>query len=257
MRIDELAQRAGVPTRTIRYYTQQGLLVSPRLKGRVGYYDERHLERLRLIKELQEKRFLPLSVIRSVVRHYEGGADLETMLAPLDMVFQPRWDTPERREFTRTELAREAGVDGSVVDAAEEMGFLFPIGRGRERRYTADDVQMLGVARQWIDLGIPRSLGRLYRDSLEEISKMQVRTFNENVVAPLASEQFSPEEARERLLEGYREMSAVFNQLVALLHRKMLQKAVEFYADDEPRRTEAADLKAPKVSESRRGVSAL
>jgi DNA-binding transcriptional MerR regulator len=245
MRIDELAQRAGVPTRTIRYYTQQGLLASPRLKGRVGYYDERHLERLRLIKELQEKRFLPLSVIRSVVRHYEDGADLETMLAPLDMVFQPRWDAPERREFTRTELAREAGVDTAVVEAAEEMGFLFPVGRGRERRYTADDVQMLAVARQWIELGIPRNLGRLYRDSLEEISRMQVKTFNESVVAPLASEHLSPEETRERLMEGYREMSTVFNQLVALLHRKMLQKAVEFYADDE------------KASDPRRDASAL
>jgi DNA-binding transcriptional MerR regulator len=233
MRIDELAQRAGVPTRTIRYYTQQGLLASPRLKGRVGYYDERHLDRLRMIKELQEKRFLPLSVIRSVVRHFEAGADLETMLAPLDMVFQPRWDATERREFTRTELAREAGVDTTVVDAAEDMGFLFPVRRGRERRYTSDDVQMLGVAQQWLELGIPRSLGRLYRDSLEEISNMQVRTFNENVVAPLSTEQLSPEEARERLLDGYRTMSGVFNQLVALLHRKALQKAVESYAADE------------------------
>jgi DNA-binding transcriptional MerR regulator len=239
MRIDELAQRASVPTRTIRYYTQQGLLPSPRLRGRVGYYDEGHLDRLRLIKELQEKRFLPLSVIRSVVRHFEDGADLETMLAPLDWVFQPRWDAAlEHWEFTRAELAREAGVDASVVDAAEDMGFLFPVGRGRERRYTADDVQMLGVAKQWLDLGIPRDLGKLYRDSLDAISKMQVRAFNESVVAPLAAEQHPPEEMQELLLEGYRKMSGVFNQLVALLHRKALQKAVEFFADHEKAATE-------------------
>jgi DNA-binding transcriptional MerR regulator len=249
MRIDELAQRAGVPTRTIRYYTQQGLLPSPRLQGRVGYYDDQHLDRLRLIKELQEKRFLPLSVIRSVVRHFEAGADLETMLAPLDMVFQPRWDAGlERREFTRTELAREAAVEETVVDAAEDMGFLFPVRRGRERRYTADDVLMLGVAQQWLELGIPRSLGRLYRDSLDEISRMQVRAFNECIVAPLAAEPRSPEETREQLLEGYRQMSGVFNQLVALLHRKALQKAVELQADQD----------APKGAiEPPRGASAL
>src|SRR5207245_4609541 len=143
MRIDELARRAGVPTRTIRYYTQQGLLPSPTLRGRVGYYDDRHVERLRLIKELQEKRYLPLSVIRSVIKHFESGSDLETMLAPLDMVFQPRWDATERRELSRSELVREAAVDASVIDAAEEMGFLFPSGRGRDRRYNADDVHML------------------------------------------------------------------------------------------------------------------
>ncbi len=233
IRIDELAQRAGVPTRTIRYYTQQGLLPSPELQGRVGYYDGRHLDRLRLIKELQEKRYLPLSVIRSVIRHFEEGADLETMLAPLDIVFQPRWDATEQREFTRGELARAAGVDPSVVDAADEMGFLFPEKRGRERRYTVDDVQMLGVAKQWLDLGIPRNLGTLYRESLEQISALQVKAFNENVVAPLAAEHLSSEEAKERLLEGYRAMANVFNQLVALLHRKVLQKAVESAAADE------------------------
>jgi DNA-binding transcriptional MerR regulator len=231
LRIDEMAQRAGVPTRTIRYYTQQGLLPSPRLQGRVGYYDERHLERLRLIKELQEKRYLPLSVIKSVVRHFEDGADLDTMLAPLDMVFAPRWDVSDGREFSRDELAAEAGVDSSVVDAAEDMGFLFPVRKGRERCYTLDDVHMLEVAQEWLDLGLPRSLGRLYRDSLEKISRMQVRAFDERVVAPVTAEQLSPEVTRDRLMDGYKDMSRVFNQLVGLLHRKLLQKAVERYAD--------------------------
>ncbi len=236
MRIDDLAQRAGVPTRTIRYYTQQGLLPSPMLRGRVGYYDEQHLDRLRLIKELQEKRYLPLSVIRSIMRHFESGADLETMLAPLDMVFQPRWDASERSALSRTELAREAGVDTSVVDAAESMGFLFPSGRGRDRRYTADDVHILAVAKEWLELKIPLELGRLYRESLEEIARMQVRAFRDAVVEPLAHEQLGPDEARERLLEGYRSMGRVFEQLVSLLHRKVLQASVEKHfaeADDE------------------------
>ena len=235
MRIDELAQRATVPTRTIRYYTQQGLLPSPQLRGRVGFYDETHVDRLRLIKELQEKRFLPLAVIRSIIRHFEEGADLETMLAPLDMVFKPRWDASEQRALSRTELASEAGVDASVVEAAESMGFLFPSGRGRERRYTADDVHILAVANDWLKLGLPLELGRLYRNSLEEIARMQVRAFTESIAAPIAREKLGPDEARERLLEGYRSMGHVFEQLVALLHRKVLQASVEkhFAAEDE------------------------
>jgi DNA-binding transcriptional MerR regulator len=173
-----------------------------------------------------------LSVIRSVIRHFEQGADLETILAPLDMVFQPRWDSddPEHRDFSRAELAKEAGVAPEVVDAAEDMGFLFPTRHGRERRYTQDDVHILAVAQQWLDLGIPRALGRLYRDSLQEISKAQVRAFNQSVVAPIRKGNLPPGEARERLLDGYRDMSRAFTQLVALLHRKVLQQAVESYA---------------------------
>jgi DNA-binding transcriptional MerR regulator len=230
MRIDDLGKRAGVPTRTIRYYTQQGLLHPPRLQGRVGFYDERHLDRLRLIKELQEKRFLPLSVIKSVIRHFEAGENLETMLAPLDILYQPRWDVTERSEFTRAQLAKEAGVAESVVDAAEEMGFLFPAGKGRDRRYTQDDVHMLDVAKRWLDLGISKDLGRLYRDSLEKISEMQIESFNRSVVAPLAKEKLGAEETRERLLSGFESMATVFNELVALLHRKVLQTVVESHA---------------------------
>ncbi len=230
MRIDDLADRAGVPTRTIRYYTQQGLLEPPTLRGRVGYYEDSHLDRLRLIKELQEKRFLPLSVIRSVLKHMESGANMETMLVPLDIIYQPRWDASERNDFTRTQLATEAGVDVQVVDAAEDMGLLFPSSKGH---YTQDDVHMLRVAKEWIALGIPKSLGRLYRESLEEISRMQVRAFNEVVVSPLTKERISPETARDRLIEGYKAMARVFEELAALLHRKVLQKAVESFASDE------------------------
>jgi DNA-binding transcriptional MerR regulator len=233
MRINELAERAGVPTRTIRYYTQQGLLNPPTLRGRVGFYDEGHLDRLRLIKELQEKRFLPLSVIGSVLRHHEQGASIDTMLVPLDLLYQPRWDATARNDFTRTELAAEAGVDVGVVDAAEDMGLLFPTGRGKDRRYTQDDVHMLDVAQRWMDLGIPKSLGRLYRESLEEISQMQIRAFNQIVVAPLSKQRTTPEDARDRLIEGYQAMASVFEQLVRLLHRKTLQKSVETLASDE------------------------
>jgi DNA-binding transcriptional MerR regulator len=235
MRIDDLAERAGVPTRTIRYYTQQGLLHSPTLRGRVGFYDDRHLDRLKLIKELQEKRYLPLTVIKQLIRASETGLDLETMLTPLDLVFQPRWDAAERRDYSRAELARAADVSAAVVDAAEEMGFLFPVKRGQQRRYTSDDLHMLQVAQQWLDLDIPRELGLLYRESLEKISEMQVEAFRRSVVMPLADESLAPEQAQERLVTGFNEMAQVFHRLVDLLHRKVLQKVIESHADDDER----------------------
>ena len=58
----ELSRLAGVSTRTTRYYIQQGLLSSPG-SGRGTRYDRSHLERIRLIKALQEHH-LPLAEIR-------------------------------------------------------------------------------------------------------------------------------------------------------------------------------------------------
>ncbi len=157
------------------------------------------------------------------------------MLTPLDLVFQPRWDAADRREFSKTELARAADVPVSVVEAAVDMGFLFPIKRGQKLRYTEDDLEMVNVAQQWLDLDIPRDLGRVYRESLEKISEMQVDAFRRTVVMPLAQEALPPDQAQERLISGFNSMAQVFHRLVDLLHRKVLQKVIESHADDDER----------------------
>jgi len=64
--IQELAQKAGVSLRTIRYYQQEGLLPEPINRGKYAYYNEEHLERLMLIQELK-KNYLPLKEIREQI----------------------------------------------------------------------------------------------------------------------------------------------------------------------------------------------
>src|ERR1051326_872841 len=62
-RIEQLARTAGVAVDTIRFYQGKGLLDSPRREGRVTWYGDSHLERLRRIKELQQQGFT-LTVIQ-------------------------------------------------------------------------------------------------------------------------------------------------------------------------------------------------
>src|SRR5687768_2719433 len=59
----QLADRAGVSQRTVRYYIQQGLLPSPETRGPGAHYTAEHLDRLRLIRRLQREH-LPLAEIR-------------------------------------------------------------------------------------------------------------------------------------------------------------------------------------------------
>ena len=60
--LQQLADEAGVTPRTIRYYIAQGLLASPGA-GSGARYTDVHLERLRLIRQLQ-RNHLPLAEIR-------------------------------------------------------------------------------------------------------------------------------------------------------------------------------------------------
>ncbi|MEU9554271.1 MerR family transcriptional regulator [Streptomyces fumanus] len=51
MRIGELSARTGVSRRLLRYYEEQGLLVSTRSPSGQRHYDEEHVERVRLVRE--------------------------------------------------------------------------------------------------------------------------------------------------------------------------------------------------------------
>jgi MerR family transcriptional regulator, copper efflux regulator len=70
-RISELASLCGVSPRTIDYYTQRGLLEpTERSAGRQRRYDERTVQRLHLIKELQSERL----TLREITERLALGA---------------------------------------------------------------------------------------------------------------------------------------------------------------------------------------
>ncbi|OGO29595.1 MAG: hypothetical protein A2136_07755 [Chloroflexi bacterium RBG_16_54_11] len=64
--IHELAERAGVSVRTIRYYIEEGLLPQPKYEGRYSYYKTEFLDRLELIRRLKDS-YLPLREIREIM----------------------------------------------------------------------------------------------------------------------------------------------------------------------------------------------
>src|SRR6184192_3936279 len=70
--IDELAAVARVPSRTIRFYQSTGALPRPRIRGRVAYYDESHIARLKLIGTLQD-RGLRIRAIRELLVRADRG----------------------------------------------------------------------------------------------------------------------------------------------------------------------------------------
>ena len=63
-KLEQLADRAGVSPRTVRYYVQRGLLPAPVFRGRDTAYSTEHLVRLRAIRRLQDQ-FLPLDAIQA------------------------------------------------------------------------------------------------------------------------------------------------------------------------------------------------
>jgi DNA-binding transcriptional MerR regulator len=68
--ISQLAKRAGVTPRTIRYYTAEGLLPRPDTRGQYAQYGPEHLLRLQLIARLKDA-YLPLGEIKTQIEHLD------------------------------------------------------------------------------------------------------------------------------------------------------------------------------------------
>lgn len=100
--MEELADAAGVPVRTVRYYRERGLLPPPRREGRIAWYDEHHLARLRTIAGLLERghNLNGIADLATALENGRGIHDVLGMNAPTEetpVSLSPRrWPTTSR-----------------------------------------------------------------------------------------------------------------------------------------------------------------
>jgi DNA-binding transcriptional MerR regulator len=107
--IDELAAASHVPSRTIRFYQSRGALMAPEIKGRTAYYGSAHVERLKLIAQLQD-RGLRIDAIRDLLASIDRGElDLAEWLG-VEQQMQTPWSSDQPRTVTEDELYELAGT---------------------------------------------------------------------------------------------------------------------------------------------------
>ena len=115
--IDEIASLSRVPSRTIRFYQSRGALMAPEIRGRVAYYGPKHLERLKLIAQLQD-RGLSIDAIRDLLASIDKGeTDLAEWLG-VEQELQASWANDHPRTVTEAELYELAGTKrpGLIAD---------------------------------------------------------------------------------------------------------------------------------------------
>jgi DNA-binding transcriptional MerR regulator len=225
--IEGLAHETGLSVRNLRSHQARGLLPPPEVRGRVGYYGPAHVERLRLIQELQAEG-LKLEGIKRLLEESDGsGEGLLRVKRAADA-----FEEPESSEvITLEELDERLGIKGrdrdKMLDKAVKLGILVPLGSDL---FEVPRPSLLATAEEVVGRGItlPHALG-LFEEldrHAHAVSQNFVKMFVDDVWQPF-SDAGLPDSQWTDVAEAMEELRPLAGQAVLTVFRKALSEEVE------------------------------
>ena len=188
LKISELADASGVSAGTIKHYLREGLLGGDgivRTSRNMAWYPPEYVDRIRLIKRLQEQQFLPLRLIKELLAERP-----------------PR--TPRDR----------VGLPANVLDRLAELGVLTPDDEG----YDPDDVAVIAAIERFRAGGYVEALGFTVYDTLRYREALRPLVASEVQLLVERLGEIEPERAVEIVLAGREPL----RDLLGAMHSKML-----------------------------------
>ena len=214
LKMRELAAASGVSAATIKHYLREGLLPDPvRTSRNMAYYPPDFVERIRLIKRLQEERFMPLRVIKDVIADDPERAAALVELE--DRILERAISAQESGRVSRAEVKRRYELPKHVLARMEQLGILSPTARGYDR----DDVGIIEAISRFRAGGYDESLGFTvydalrYREHLQPLVEEEVRVLLDRLAGEV-----SVERAASIIAAG----SEPLRDLIGAVHSKLL-----------------------------------
>lgn len=223
--VDELAARAGVTVRTVRFYSTRGLLPPPAIgPRRVGRYGHEHLSRLALIEELQQHG-LTLAAIERYL--HQLPSDISEHDLAIHRALVASWVPNVAAEVGRDHLQQRAGRELSEedIDRLAAMGVLERTGSSGVFRV---DGGLLHLGVRLLDVPIPvetiRAARSVVLDHTRAVARELSRMFHDEVWGPYRTEESDP-----KRLAAMRSLSAqmqpmVVQALVTAFQRSMKEE---------------------------------
>ena len=221
--IDELAHRTGMTVRNIRAHQSRGLLPPPEVRGRTGYYGSEHVARIELIRELQGEGF-NLESIRRLLGEQGSGAEL----LRFTRVLREPFEDEEPQIVEAAELAeRWRSTDVKLLQRAERLGFLRPLGDGR---YEELSPRLARAGEELAALGLPAELAldvvEKVRRHAEGVAKVFVRLFLEQVWKPFV-DAGQPEERWPEVREALERLRPLASESLLAVFQLTMTAAVD------------------------------
>ncbi|MEX1142574.1 MAG: MerR family transcriptional regulator [Thermoleophilaceae bacterium] len=222
LKMSELAEASGVSAGTIKHYVREGLLPDPVKTSRnMAYYPPEFVERIRLIKQLQEERFMPLKAIRRILE--DDPARARALVELEDRILE-RAQREDTSRVSRAEVERRYGIPREALERLEEIDVLTPNSRG----YGDLDVRMLEAISRFRAGGYDEQIGFTVYDTLRYKSAIEQLVREEvAVVLERLAGQLEPDRVVELMEAG----AEPLRDLIAAMHSKLLLAELRRHRD--------------------------
>ena len=217
LKMSELAERSGVSAGTIKHYLREGLLGGGddvvRTSRNMAYYPPEFVEQVKLIKRLQEERFMPLRAIRAVMQ--QGPEHAAALVELEDRILERAIEGTPGERISAAEVRRRYEIPQNVLDRLAELEVLTPSSRGYDR----DDVQIIDAMSRFRAGGYDETLGFTvfdtlrYREALAPLVAEEVRTLLDRLAGEVPVER-----AAEIIASG----AEPLRELIGAMHSKLL-----------------------------------
>jgi DNA-binding transcriptional MerR regulator len=221
----ELARASGVSAATIKHYLREGLLPEPVKTSRnMAYYPADFVDRIRMIKQLQEERYMPLRVIKDLL---EEDPDRARALIELGDRLLEHALASESERVSTAEIADRYHVPADVLDRLAELEVLTPDKRG----YSPSDVRIIEAISRFRAGGFEERIGFTvydtlrYREAMADLVRQEVDVLMERLAGEM-----DPDDALRLIEAGNQPL----NDLLAAMHTKALVAELERRRGSEP-----------------------
>jgi DNA-binding transcriptional MerR regulator len=213
LKMSQLAEASGVSSGTIKHYLREGLLPEPvRTSRNMAYYPPDFVERIRLIKRLQEERFMPLRMIKRVM---EDDPERTRALVELEDRIIERAAAGEEKRVSKSELVARYEVPAEVIDRLAELGVLTPNSRG----YSSSDARIVEAISRFRAGGYDEQVGFTVYDTLRYKSALEALVKEE---VEVLLDRLTREMDAQRAVDMVEAGAEPLHDLISALHSKLL-----------------------------------
>lgn len=235
--MSKLAKLAGVPAPTIKHYIREGLLPGPaqRTSRNMAYYDAKIADRVRAIKELQHRHFLPLRLIGEILQpppsaeirqdldaetREQLGALADSIRSGHASLAGKKTPSTEPRNMTRSQVLERLEITEEDLKRLDELGVLSRETNGQgEAIFQGASLELLEVIDETRRAGLgdmfPMEILGPHVAAVRNLVRVELNLFRQRVLEAAANSDMSLDQIATSVADlGQRLLLAIRSQLL-------------------------------------------